>query len=159
MVEIEERYDRECIPPIYSNHILQYIQSVGTDKTCTRRLTVSPIVRCYILNYFFHFSLGNKFLVTVKCALTGCYQVPKHMKSPVFIYYQLTNFYQNYRMWVYLNCIIQSKDFPLRTVMQNPGHKLFTIQRLLHPVILSFASLLRFFNLFPVWLLKTCFQI
>ncbi|CAK7351763.1 unnamed protein product [Dovyalis caffra] len=66
VVEIAKRYDMECIPEIYSNNILHYIQSVGTNKTCTVKFTV-----------------------------------PKHMKGPVFIYYQLTNFYQNYRKMSY----------------------------------------------------------
>ncbi|KAJ9147214.1 hypothetical protein P3X46_029397 [Hevea brasiliensis] len=65
VVEIVDRYDKDCIPPNYSNASLQYIQSSKTNKTCTRTLTV-----------------------------------PKQMKSPVFIYYELDNFYQNHRRYV-----------------------------------------------------------
>lgn len=63
VVEIVDRYDKDCIPSNYSS--LEYIQSTETNKTCTRSLTV-----------------------------------PKQMKSPVYIYYQLDNFYQNHRRYV-----------------------------------------------------------
>ncbi|CAK7338886.1 unnamed protein product [Dovyalis caffra] len=65
VVEIVERYDKDCIPPDYRNNSLHYIQTSETNKTCTRT---------------FH--------------------VPKHMKGPVFIYYELDNFYQNHRRYV-----------------------------------------------------------
>ncbi|XP_015579304.1 ALA-interacting subunit 1 [Ricinus communis] len=65
VVEIVDRYDKDCIPHNYQNESLEYIQSSNTNKTCTRSLTI-----------------------------------PKQMKSPVFIYYELDNFYQNHRRYV-----------------------------------------------------------
>ncbi|KAJ6959795.1 ALA-interacting subunit 1-like [Populus alba x Populus x berolinensis] len=62
VVEIVERYDKDCIPPDYRNNSLHYIQTSEINKTCTMTINV-----------------------------------PKHMKSPVFIYYELDNFYQNHR--------------------------------------------------------------
>ncbi|KAG8645349.1 ALA-interacting subunit 3 [Manihot esculenta] len=65
VVEIVDRYDKDCIPSSHSSLPLEYIQNSKSDKTCTRKLTV-----------------------------------PKQMKSPVYVYYQLDNFYQNHRRYV-----------------------------------------------------------
>ncbi|KAJ8773903.1 hypothetical protein K2173_009334 [Erythroxylum novogranatense] len=65
VVEIQHRYDLHCLPQMYSNQGLQYIQSTITNKTCTSSLIV-----------------------------------PREMKSPIFVYYQLDNFYQNHRRYV-----------------------------------------------------------
>lgn len=65
VVEIVERYDTDCIPSSFTSHMVEYIQSATTDKTCLKKVTV-----------------------------------PKHMKSPIFVYYQLDNFYQNHRRYV-----------------------------------------------------------
>ncbi|KAF8378859.1 hypothetical protein HHK36_030208 [Tetracentron sinense] len=65
VVEIVDRYDRDCVPANYSKNLLAYIQSSETNKTCTRSIIV-----------------------------------PKHMKNPVYVYYQLDNFYQNHRRYV-----------------------------------------------------------
>ncbi|EEF39342.1 Cell division control protein, putative [Ricinus communis] len=65
VVEIVDRYDKECLPSGYSNIPIKYIQSSQLDKTCIRTFTV-----------------------------------PKPMKSPVYVYYQLDNFYQNHRRYV-----------------------------------------------------------
>ncbi|KAG6743312.1 hypothetical protein POTOM_054266 [Populus tomentosa] len=73
VVEIVERYDKDCIPPDYRNNSLHYIQTSEINKTCTMTINVSPI---------------------------SLLDVPKHMKSPVFIYYELDNFYQNHRRYV-----------------------------------------------------------
>ncbi|KAH9738567.1 ALA-interacting subunit [Citrus sinensis] len=62
VVEIVDRYDEGCIPPNYSDDMLAYIQNSDTNKTCTRSLKATKL-----------------------------------MKSPVYIYYQLDNFYQNHR--------------------------------------------------------------
>ncbi|KAJ4960893.1 hypothetical protein NE237_020803 [Protea cynaroides] len=65
VVEIVDRYDKDCIPENYSKNMVEFIQSNETDKSCSRTLTV-----------------------------------PKLMKSPVYVYYQLDNFYQNHRRYV-----------------------------------------------------------
>ncbi|WCJ19062.1 ALA-interacting subunit 1 [Euphorbia peplus] len=65
VVEIVDRYDKDCLPSNYQNIPVEYIRNDNLNKTCTRRLTV-----------------------------------PKYMKSPVFVYYQLDNFYQNHRRYV-----------------------------------------------------------
>ncbi|KAH9738568.1 ALA-interacting subunit [Citrus sinensis] len=65
VVEIVDRYDEGCIPPNYSDDMLAYIQNSDTNKTCTRSLKATKL-----------------------------------MKSPVYIYYQLDNFYQNHRRYV-----------------------------------------------------------
>ncbi|KAB5516800.1 hypothetical protein DKX38_027448 [Salix brachista] len=76
VVEIVERYDKDCIPPDYRNNSLHYIQTSETDKNCTMTINV-----------------------------------PKHMKSPVFIYYELDNFYQNHRRLAHG----MHKEFPFKS--------------------------------------------
>ncbi|KAG4927558.1 hypothetical protein JHK85_054044 [Glycine max] len=65
VVEVPFRYDDECLPPDHKNDAVAYIKDVGSNKTCTKKLTVK-----------------NK------------------MKAPVYVYYQLDNFYQNHRRYV-----------------------------------------------------------
>ncbi|KAH7856826.1 hypothetical protein Vadar_005923 [Vaccinium darrowii] len=68
VVEIVDRYDKDCIPSSYSTNtddMISYIQSSTTNKTCIKKFTV-----------------------------------PKKMKHPIYIYYQLDNFYQNHRRFV-----------------------------------------------------------
>ncbi|KAJ9159822.1 hypothetical protein P3X46_025291 [Hevea brasiliensis] len=65
VVEIVDRYDKDCIPSTHRNLPLEYIQNSKSNKICTRNLIV-----------------------------------PKLMKSPVYVYYQLDNFYQNHRRYV-----------------------------------------------------------
>ncbi|XP_028065634.1 ALA-interacting subunit 1-like, partial [Camellia sinensis] len=62
VVEIVDRYDKDCVPSNFGDDVLAYIQSSKTNKTCIKTLTV-----------------------------------PKKMKKPIYIYYQLDNFYQNHR--------------------------------------------------------------
>ncbi|XP_052196693.1 ALA-interacting subunit 1-like isoform X2 [Diospyros lotus] len=65
VVEIIDRYDKDCVPSNYTNNALAYIQSTQTNKTCTRHLII-----------------------------------PERMKSPIYVYYQLENFYQNHRRYI-----------------------------------------------------------
>uniref|UniRef100_A0A5B6Z023 ALA-interacting subunit n=1 Tax=Davidia involucrata TaxID=16924 RepID=A0A5B6Z023_DAVIN len=65
VVEVVDRYDKDCVPSTYSKTPLAYIRSTKTNKTCIRSLIV-----------------------------------PKKMSSPIYIYYQLDNFYQNHRRYV-----------------------------------------------------------
>ncbi|KAJ6861612.1 hypothetical protein NC651_037624 [Populus alba x Populus x berolinensis] len=78
VVEIVERYDKDCIPPDYRNNSLHYIQTSEINKTCTMTINV-----------------------------------PKHMKSPVFIYYELDNFYQNHRRLAHG----MHKEFPCKSYL------------------------------------------
>lgn len=100
VVEIVDRYDKACVPSTYSNDALAYIQSAKTNKTCIRSLTVSEIptpVSAGFFNLYFNSPIS---LTTCGCAKLFClndFQVPKKMKSPIYIYYQLDNFYQNHR--------------------------------------------------------------
>ncbi|KAD3067016.1 hypothetical protein R6Q59_018845 [Mikania micrantha] len=64
VVEIIDRYDNTCLQGSKSEKV-QFIQSVESNKTCFRRLTVR-----------------------------------KRMKQPIYVYYQLDNFYQNHRRYV-----------------------------------------------------------
>lgn len=49
VVEIIDHYDKDCVPLRYTDDKLAFIQSSKTNKTCIRRLTVSPILcYCYI---------------------------------------------------------------------------------------------------------------
>lgn len=65
VVEIEDRYELDCIPEESRGDELGFIQSDATNKTCIRKLIV-----------------------------------PKQMKSPIYIYYHLSNFFQNHRRYV-----------------------------------------------------------
>ncbi|KAI4345350.1 hypothetical protein L6164_012481 [Bauhinia variegata] len=65
VVEIDYRYDEDCVPQKNSKEAVVYIQSTDTNKTCSKKLIVQ-----------------------------------QQMKSPVYVYYQLDNFYQNHRRYV-----------------------------------------------------------
>ncbi|KAI4317508.1 hypothetical protein L6164_025373 [Bauhinia variegata] len=65
VVELGYRYDEDCVPQKGRKEAVAYIQSVASNKTCSRILTIQ-----------------------------------KQMKAPVFVYYQLDNFYQNHRRFV-----------------------------------------------------------
>lgn len=43
VVEVPFRYDDECLPPDHKNDAVAYIKDVGSNKTCTKKLTVSTI--------------------------------------------------------------------------------------------------------------------
>ncbi|MQL90471.1 hypothetical protein Taro_023063 [Colocasia esculenta] len=72
VVEIVDRYESVCVPANMTNDKVAYIQNPNISKTCTRTLTVRL--------------LGSL--------------VPKHMNQPIYVYYQLDNFYQNHRRYV-----------------------------------------------------------
>ncbi|KAK3017126.1 hypothetical protein RJ639_006128, partial [Escallonia herrerae] len=82
VVEIVDRYDDGCFF-LNTNQslLLDYIRNPKSNKTCTRSLT-SPL-----------FSVLSNLT-------TFIFQVPKKMRSPIYIYYQLGNFYQNHRRYV-----------------------------------------------------------
>ncbi|KAE8707948.1 putative ALA-interacting subunit 2 [Hibiscus syriacus] len=62
VVEIEERYDIECVPTQFSIDKVSYIQNGSIPKNCSL-----------------------------------LFKVDKYMKAPIYIYYQLDNYYQNHR--------------------------------------------------------------
>nr|CAD1831660.1 unnamed protein product [Ananas comosus var. bracteatus] len=80
VVEIVDRYDAACVPNNMTNDKLSYIQNKAIDKTCTRVLTVMIFRFCISLT------------IVLKVDL-----VPKDMNQPIYVYYQLDNFYQNHR--------------------------------------------------------------
>ncbi|KAH9287845.1 hypothetical protein KI387_031962 [Taxus chinensis] len=84
VVEVVDRYETECIPEGYRNSRdsrVEYIKS-NRSKDCTR--TLMSI-------------LHEKEKDKDKIFNIGAPVVPKHMKAPVYVYYQLDNFYQNHR--------------------------------------------------------------
>ncbi|KAG4399048.1 hypothetical protein GLYMA_08G163800v4 [Glycine max] len=79
VVEIVSRYESTCIPDGVTDKVA-YIQSPA-DKTC-------------------HISLPVKSRQFSFLKLFSFEKVHKHMKSPIYVYYQLDNFYQNHRRYV-----------------------------------------------------------
>ncbi|KAK8664548.1 hypothetical protein V6N13_084332 [Hibiscus sabdariffa] len=65
VVEIEERYDIECVPEPFRNDKVSYIQADSIPKNCSLLL-----------------------------------KVDQYMKAPIYIYYQLDNYYQNHRRYI-----------------------------------------------------------
>lgn len=53
VVEIVDRYDKDCVPSTYNGSMLEFIQSSETNKTCIKTLTVSaiPLYRWLQINY------------------------------------------------------------------------------------------------------------
>lgn len=51
-----DRYDEDCIPANYTAKRVSYIQSHETNKTCTRKLIVSPKSSTILFTYLFDFS-------------------------------------------------------------------------------------------------------
>ncbi|KAK8524650.1 hypothetical protein V6N12_029512 [Hibiscus sabdariffa] len=65
VIEIEERYDIECVPEPFRNEKVLYIQADSIPKNCSLIL-----------------------------------KVDQYMKAPIYIYYQLDNYYQNHRRYI-----------------------------------------------------------
>ncbi|KAH8511468.1 hypothetical protein Peur_053108 [Populus x canadensis] len=68
-----------------SEHLVEIVERYDTD-------CIPPAYRNNSLHYI-QASETNK-------TCTRTFNVPKHMKSPVFIYYELDNYYQNHRRYV-----------------------------------------------------------
>lgn len=103
------RYDTDCIPSNYADDQLGYIQNPDTNKTCYRDISVSCalflnicggtllfIPLTILTGFFLQFSNFTDWVLTCTCY----FQIQKQMKSPIYIYYELDNFYQNHRRYV-----------------------------------------------------------
>ncbi|CAI5960353.1 unnamed protein product [Closterium sp. NIES-65] len=82
VVEVVQRYDDSCVPA--GKDGVAYIQNASVVKKCDIRITVSRLSPSPSLTFS-------------RCSHA---LVPKRMQPPVFVYYQLTNFYQNHRRYV-----------------------------------------------------------
>ncbi|KVI00840.1 Protein of unknown function DUF284, transmembrane eukaryotic [Cynara cardunculus var. scolymus] len=99
--EILDRYDIECVPDGFKSNRVAYIKNASIPKSCHRYLKV-------ILSFFSdEFPAPNvifvylypQVFIRILFNLLTCV-VDKHMKAPIYIYYQLDNFYQNHRRYV-----------------------------------------------------------
>lgn len=95
VVEIIDRYDYECIPEDMRNDKVGYIQNGNSEKSCTRTLKVSS----FSFFLFFIVIVIAFFFNSLKRWMVILLQVPKDMKQPIYIYYELSNFYQNHRRY------------------------------------------------------------
>ncbi|KAF9597649.1 hypothetical protein IFM89_020409 [Coptis chinensis] len=93
VVEIVERYDSDCISSSFSDKE-DFIKRSDTNKTCIKKLLVSS---SFLLEMSLRLIPHQLFYEN---ALAVSFQVHKHMKSPVFVYYQIDHFYQNHRRYV-----------------------------------------------------------
>uniref|UniRef100_A0A9I9DJ99 ALA-interacting subunit n=1 Tax=Cucumis melo TaxID=3656 RepID=A0A9I9DJ99_CUCME len=96
VVEIVDQYDHDCLPSQFRGDPLTFIKDSKTNKTCSRKLTVntlSTVVQKLI-------DSGSVFISLKDFCQLDAFQVPKPMKGPVYVYYQLDNFYQNHRRYV-----------------------------------------------------------
>lgn len=87
VVELVDRYDTDCVPESSRGNKVAYIQGQG-DKMCNRTITVD--IFFYTVVFSCYGSFTDLFLFL---------QVTKTMKHPVYVYYQLENFYQNHRRY------------------------------------------------------------
>lgn len=89
VVEIVDRYDTDCVPESSRANKVAYIQSEG-NKMCNRTITVRQ-----------HLLLDRVVSVSYGCFtnLSLFLQVTKTMKHPIYVYYQLENYYQNHRRY------------------------------------------------------------
>jgi hypothetical protein len=102
VVEIVDRYDDACVPPNVTDK-LAYIQNATMPKTCQRTLTVMSLAACFYNPKIWKWKTitTNQHNPWLKYSLiVCCLQVTKDMKQPIFVYYQLNNFYQNHRRYV-----------------------------------------------------------
>lgn len=90
-----DRYDDACVPS--TNQKVGFIKDPATNKTCIRSFTVSYTIShsspllCRISRFLPHLSYASRHRTL---------QVPKKMRKPIYVYYQLDNFYQNHRRFV-----------------------------------------------------------
>lgn len=67
VVEIVDRYDNDCVPEDYKNKLLEFIQNGDTNKTCTKKFTVSSLISLFMILFrgiwtfvFFSFPFNRK---------------------------------------------------------------------------------------------------
>ncbi|KAG6384512.1 hypothetical protein SASPL_155669 [Salvia splendens] len=123
VVEIVYRYDVECIPAPFRGNKLAYIANDFIPKNCTKHLKVvySDAISCVLATNKWKENLGDGramwlwywYIKRNACALFACYfqvlvcacflfcpeKVPRSMKAPIYVYYQLDNYYQNHRRY------------------------------------------------------------
>lgn len=120
VVEIVDRYDTDCVPASSRDNKVAYIQGVG-DKICNRTIMV---------DIFFYGNLVPSMVLYVSCSLRfGSFtnlslflQVNRTMKHPVYVYYQLENFYQNHRRYFSLLVLAFVCYFPWNLVILSRTH-------------------------------------
>ena len=98
-----DQYDHDCLPSEYRGDPLTFIKDSTTNKTCSRRLIVSTDSNVFVkkkTEFGFLFIFVSQFVCLKEFFQLNAFQVPKPMKGPVYIYYQLDNFYQNHRRYV-----------------------------------------------------------
>ncbi|WVY99839.1 hypothetical protein V8G54_025909, partial [Vigna mungo] len=109
VVEIVFRYESTCIPNNVTDKVA-YIQS-SASKACSITLHVNLLRTCLSISFNSNLSIksvpmiynkrrshrGQSFLFLKQFSFE---KVHKHMKSPIHVYYQLDNFYQNHRRYV-----------------------------------------------------------
>ncbi|KAK3003349.1 hypothetical protein RJ639_019513 [Escallonia herrerae] len=90
VVEIVDRYDSECVPDLFKSNKVVYIKDMSIHKNCSRHLKVATAHLVQCMDWTWTLRTGSpRHHVGAK--------VHKHMKAPIFIYYQLDNYYQNHR--------------------------------------------------------------
>ncbi|KAF7842885.1 putative ALA-interacting subunit 2 [Senna tora] len=84
VVEIVDRYDIECIPEEYRSNKVAYIKDDSISKNCSRFIK---------MDFMESRAIPESTTVPFKVVL-------KPMRAPIYIYYQLDNYYQNHRRYV-----------------------------------------------------------
>ena len=114
VVEVVYRYDTKCVPGNMLQNKVAYIQNASIDKTCTIILRVKQKKLYFriipsasqISNSIDADSFGKNQYISVLQL-----QVPRDMKRPIFVYYQLDKFYQNHRRYSYKNKVCTNSIF------------------------------------------------